>query len=662
MAGLSYKREIDGLRAIAVLGVVLYHAGVPALAGGYVGVDVFFVISGYLITSLLLREWRQSGRIDLPAFYARRVRRLMPAMWLVMACTLLAAMVLFPPSGSQLQGVLASTLASLIFAANLYFAGNSGGYFDAPTAEMPLLHLWSLSVEEQFYLLFPLLLIALLRWWPRRCVAILSVACIASLVLAEVWLRSNPAVAFYQMPARFWELAVGGLIAVRAPGSQRWSSKLMALGVLITAAAIAIPLGTHFPGLGAFPAVLGAGLVLYGSHSGGSLGLAGAFLGARPMVAVGLISYSLYLWHWPLLAFDRALNVEDSPLSYRLGLCAAAGVIGWVSYRFVETPFRRGAARSPGRVLWMGAAASLALAAAALFIRPATSSSAAEELAWATQSDQPENTSRCHFKLGEDIVDLRQSACASDPSRVANTVIWGDSHALAWQPFAWELARAQGGGAISFTMDACPPVANYDVNRADYPGHRGQCRRFNALVLEYLAAHRVRTLVINGRWLRHFAGGPCAVDAVERNDGCRVAEGFEQSLAAASRHAQSVILIVPTPELRASASKCIANGQLDRCAPTRAEYDQAVAQVRGRLLTLAAKQANVIVIDPAEFFCDAAKCPVMKGRYALFWDDDHVSSTAARAFARVYLDDRARWLARSPASDSTASGSAAGTR
>jgi peptidoglycan/LPS O-acetylase OafA/YrhL len=661
MAGLSYRREIDGLRAIAVLGVVLYHAGIPALAGGYVGVDVFFVISGYLITSLLLREWRQSGRIDLPAFYARRVRRLMPAMWLVMACTLLAAMVLFPPGGSQMQGVLASTLASLVFAANLYFSANSGGYFDAPTAEMPLLHLWSLSVEEQFYLLFPLVLIALLRWWPRRCVAILSVACIASLALAEVWLRIHPAVAFYQMPARFWELAVGGVIAVRAPGSQRWSSKLVALGVLITALAIALPLATHFPGLGALPAVLGAGLVLYGSHSGGPLGVAGAFLSARPMVAMGLISYSLYLWHWPLLAFDRALNIEDSPLSHRLGLCVAAVFIGWASYRFVETPFRRGAVRSPGRVLWMGAAASIVLAAAALFIRPAASSSAAEELAWATQNDQPENVSRCHFKLGDEIAGLRQSACASDPSRVADTVIWGDSHALAWQPFAWELARARGGGAVSFTMDACPPVENYDVDRADYPGHRGQCRRFNALVLEYLSTHRIRTLVINGRWLRHFAGGSCAVD-VARNDGCRVAEGFEQSLAIASRSADSVMLMVPTPELRASAPKCIASGQLDRCAATRAEYDQAVAHVRERLLTLAAKHANVIVIDPAEFFCDSTRCPVMKGRYALFWDDDHVSSTAARAFARVYLDDQARWLARSPAQDNAASGSAAGTR
>lgn len=646
MAGIAYRREIDGLRAIAVLAVVLYHAGVPGLAGGFVGVDIFFVISGYLITSLLLREWRQHGRFDLMAFYARRVRRLLPALWLVIAATLVASMVLLQPMGSQMQGVLDSSIASLLFVANFHFAASSGGYFDGPAEEMPLLHLWSLSVEEQYYLVLPLALLLALRCrasWRHW----LAGATIASFLLAEYWLRAAPSDAFYGMPARFWELGVGGLIAGLPPGrlDKRWASRLMFIGVLVTLAAVVTTQRGHFPGAGALPAVIGAGLVLWAVNDSERLGFAGRLLGSPPMVRVGLISYSLYLWHWPLLAFDRALAVEPSPLIGRLALCAVAVVLAWASYRWVEVPFRRSmVTASHARAIAFGAVASMALVAMAWGLRPTHSTTPLEELVWATSQDHPDNMARCHLEAEDEVVRLPGHSCWSDAAHRPDVVIWGDSHALAWQPFAWEIAKSQQQSAVGFTLDSCPPVVDFDIHRPDVPLHRERCRRFNDLVMDYLDNQRVQTLIVGGRWLVYFNAEGRNGDADSRPDREALRDGLDRALARVSSRVERIIVIAPPPQLRDSAPKCIGNQQLEQCAMPRAEYERMAARPRQMLMQLASRYPNVTIIDPAGFFCDTQECPVMRGGRALFWDGNHVATTAARAFAREYLREPERWV------------------
>jgi len=210
VASSNYRPEIDGLRAIAVASVVLYHAGLGP-AAGFAGVDVFFVISGYLITWLLVMEWRNGGHIDLAGFYARRVRRILPAAGTVIVATVLLSRLLLPLAAQE--NVNRSAASSALFIANVFFMQNSGGYFDGPSAEMPLLHLWSLAVEEQFYLVWPLFLMLLLGLRARAARTIVALSILASLVLAETLMRTYPDAAFYQMPARFWELAAGGFIA-----------------------------------------------------------------------------------------------------------------------------------------------------------------------------------------------------------------------------------------------------------------------------------------------------------------------------------------------------------------------------------------------------------------------------------------------------------------
>lgn len=317
--GIRYAPEIDGLRAIAVLAVVLYHA-FEQPAAGLVGVDIFFVISGYLITAILRREYEATGAIDFRAFYERRVRRLLPALGVVMAVVLIA----FP-----LPGVRESALAASVFGANFYFQ-------NAPDEGLrPLAHLWSLSVEEQFYMAWPLLLLASMRGgravW---CVALLT---FAGLLLAQDFVNVDRRAAFYQMPARFWELSAGALI-VFLPRLRAWPR----VGLALVAVALTWRL-RDFPGLGAMPAVLGSALLLHAVHTGAPLGMVGNLLRSRPMAWTGLISYSLYLWHWPLLAYD---NLAPSHWPVRLGLVALAFVMAWASYRFVETRFRVASSRA----------------------------------------------------------------------------------------------------------------------------------------------------------------------------------------------------------------------------------------------------------------------------------------------------------------------------
>ncbi|MEZ5665623.1 MAG: acyltransferase family protein [Burkholderiaceae bacterium] len=362
-SGLAYRREIDGLRTVAVLPVVLFHAGVPGFGGGFVGVDVFFVISGYLITQILLNDIG-SQSLSLARFYARRARRILPALFLVMAACLPAAWLILLPT--DLADFGASVLATALFGSNLLFALRDG-YFDSAAELNPMLHTWSLSVEEQFYLFFPALLWWLsrgsLRHWRTAAIATLA---LGSLLLASVQAAQASTAVFFLPHARAWELAIGSLIALyagrglRLDPHPRWRSVLAFLGLLaILGSVVFYDEQTPFPGLFALAPTLGAALViLYASPRDP----VGRLLGTRPAVGIGLISYSLYLWHQPVFAFYRHVELEPSGgLAWALLIAGCVG-LAFLSWRFVETPARHGARHlSIRRVL------VLALAGSAVF-------------------------------------------------------------------------------------------------------------------------------------------------------------------------------------------------------------------------------------------------------------------------------------------------------
>ncbi|SFJ24185.1 acyltransferase family protein [Albimonas pacifica] len=341
---MIYRKEIDGLRTIAVGSVVLFHAGLPGFGGGFVGVDVFFVISGYLITAILLDDL-DGGRFSILQFYERRARRILPALSLVIAVTSLVAVsgVMLP---DQLTRYFQSVVATALFAANFFFWWSTD-YFAPDAEESPLLHMWSLAVEEQFYLLFPIVLFLVWRWRKGWTAPLMLVCVLASLGLAEIASREAPTANFYFPVTRVWELLAGSLVAVRLRGGiperTALSPWLAALGLALVLASIVMVGGDfRYPSLWTVPSVLGTALLIRYARPDDP---AGWVLALAPMVFIGQLSYSIYLWHQPLLAFARISTFGHVELWVMLALSALTIPLSWLSWRFVEQPFRKGYSR-----------------------------------------------------------------------------------------------------------------------------------------------------------------------------------------------------------------------------------------------------------------------------------------------------------------------------
>ncbi|HEY1605128.1 MAG TPA: acyltransferase family protein [Allosphingosinicella sp.] len=335
----GYRGDIEGLRAVAVLAVLFFHAGVPPFGGGFLGVDIFFTLSGFLITGILLREMEE-GRFSPWAFWRRRVARIVPALLFVTLCVLAAWLVMaFPQELASLRG---AAVATPLFLSNLFFWRNNP-YF-APLSEVqPLLHSWSLGVEEQFYLLYPLLLLIPLRGplrGPRGRTALIAAASLASLAIAAAFAIARPSAAFYLLPARFWELGLGGLAAtglVPAPRDRRLRAILaiLALAILLLSVVLGGAWNSSFPA--ALPPTIATAILLVPGEGS----MVNRLLGVAPMRAIGRISYSLYLWHWPLLAFWRLfVRFELTPWA-QAGLIVSSFALATFSYFAVERPLRR---------------------------------------------------------------------------------------------------------------------------------------------------------------------------------------------------------------------------------------------------------------------------------------------------------------------------------
>ena len=368
-SGDGFRADLEGLRGVAILLVLGFHAGLPGTTGGFVGVDVFFVLSGFLITGILLRERERTGRIDLAAFYARRARRILPAAIVVLVAILAASWFLLAPL--DLPRVAGDAVAAALSVGNIRFAASARDYFGVDATPSPILHYWSLGVEEQFYFVWPALLILATRSRRPRVAAgvVLGVLVVVS-YLAAWWLTdAAPNWAFYSLPTRAWELGLGGLLAATTMRHESLPSWIavplgwLGLAAILAALVLILP-STPYPGVAALLPALGSAAVILSGQRRGSVA---TLLALRPLRFLGLISYSLYLVHWPILVLPAAdLPVgELLPLGMRVGLALVAVAVGWVSYRFIERPIHRGrrfAARPPRTLAWAAVAIAIAVA------------------------------------------------------------------------------------------------------------------------------------------------------------------------------------------------------------------------------------------------------------------------------------------------------------
>lgn len=443
MIPYKYRPDVDGLRALAVVLVLLFHAEL-GFTGGYVGVDVFFVISGFLITGMILKEQR-TGSFQFKTFWLRRIRRILPASMAMVVAVLFAGGFLLLPK--DYERLAEATVAQQLMFANIHFFKNTG-YFDGPSEMMPLLHTWSLAVEEQFYLLYPCLLVAIGRLQQRLKLATLLTIFVLSFVWNVVTVQQDPSSAFYLLPARAWEMLLGGIICF-APAPKRVPTRLLGLmswlGLMaIVGSAWSFDSLTPFPGWSALVPCVGTAVLIYAN----SLGLtqAGRWLAARPMVFVGLISYSLYLWHWPILAFARYwIGEELGPYVGSITLVASF-VMAFLSWKFIETPFRRKSPSSsviqgsatPGRPFAIALTATVFLVGIALLIESADGIRGRfsnDVLAILDSSKLP-----VEYYTGRNNTHDKFPVLGEGSDSKIDFLVWGDSHAMAIGRLADRLA------------------------------------------------------------------------------------------------------------------------------------------------------------------------------------------------------------------------------
>ena len=507
----TFKSEIQGLRGVAILLVVLYHAGVPYVSAGYIGVDVFFVISGFLITGLLLREQETSGRIDLGEFFARRMRRLLPAAILLIAFVVVTSHVVYPPL--ERQPIHSAARAAAVYLANLWFAGRAIDYLAGDASSNPLLHMWSLAVEEQFYIVWPILIAAVVRFGSASTLRQRLLAVVGSVTLVSflycLWMtwQSQPW-AFFGTPFRAWEFGLGALVAIAGARLQALpQSGMRALGfagmALVIGGALLIPRHGLFPGFLALAPSVGTAMVL-SSLLGSAPSLLGWLLRAWPLVRLGDISYSLYLWHWPLLVFAAVIWPQFDSLVVCLTVLVALGA-AVLSYHAVENPirFHRRLVLSKRLSLgWLsGASIALAIGTSVLVQAERSDGATTPDRFAVAQRDIPRvYRDGCHGNF--DATDLPPCVYGHrEGSR--SVVLFGDSHAAQWFPALERLALDHEWRLMSLTKSSCPAfdvLVTSTAKRREYT----ECEQWRSRMVRRIIDARPGIVFI-GNSSRHYA-------------------------------------------------------------------------------------------------------------------------------------------------------------
>ena len=635
---MRYRPEIDGLRAVAVIPVILYHANVTAFSGGFIGVDVFFAISGYLITQLIVIALDE-GTFSIVGFYERRARRILPALFFVMLCCIPIAWALMLPD--QFKAFSKSIVAVSLFSSNILFFGTND-YFAAPSELMPLLHTWSLAVEEQYYILFPPLMLLLWRRGRRHALWALVSICVLSFLICEWGWRTHPGANFYLAPSRTWELMLGAIAALweRKHGA-RTSNLLASAGfAAIVIAVFTYDTSTPFPSVYALLPVGGAVAVLMFGRDGT---LPHRFLSSSSFVGIGLISYSAYLWHQPLFALARIRYTAPPPLPVMLGLAALALGLAYFSWRFVERPFRGPAAVLKNRKqLFLTASVPVVLYCMIGALGVSFDGNLwrydrklIDELATMTRQDfMPQRCSTTDFVQ----MDTKPCVVGKGDARV-RLVVLGDSHAMQLGRMLDSFGRKYGVRIEMYTRSACS-VASIVYY---YPGIRrvySECPEWRDRVVTRIAADDPRHILLTNSDIGYIDSVP--IDYY--------VEGLAKTIERLSSTGAGIVYLLDNPEFRAFdpircyAAQFLRNGSYNAgCElPREAALGSAL---RSNERDLAKRFGNLQVLDASAPFCDEKSCFVADASGIFMHDRGHLSNYGVSRLEPVLASALAKWLA-----------------
>lgn len=669
---MKYRREIDGLRGLAIVPVILFHAGFVGFSGGYVGVDVFFVISGYLITTILAAELN-SNAYSIVNFYERRARRILPALFVMLAVTLPIAYGLLNPS--DLRAYAKSLLGSVLFLANVT-AYMQSGYFDAASDIKPLMHLWSLAIEEQYYVFFPVLLALLWKFKQAKVIAVVAAISSLSLLIAEIKLNKDASIAFFYLHSRAWELGVGALLALMLWHSTKLrvfevraaAKQVLALGglAMIVYAIVSFDKGMRFPGVSALVPVVGALLVIAFATPET---WAGRLLGARLMVGVGLVSYSAYLWHQPIFAFARYQSPNHLDQSVLIGLIFLTGAIAYLSWRFVEAPFRNKAfmTRRSTAILAFSGIALFSAAAVLINVKQGFPERYPKEFASAFDPYKVKEGKFCDFKKVAGIDDLDFCEFGDAASKIT-VVLYGDSHASSLLGDLHEEFKNKKVKGLRVRLLNCnhtiPSMLNGKPTDSAVNAAKHCASNFDNLV-EFVKSN-ADAVVVSARWtikmypvaglledssFDNREGGieyhknPSASYA-PTDAGVWVADGewkrqavwrFLQKLLTTQKQ---VLVVYPVPEVGwdlplYNFSTYLQTGNV----PSDVSTSRALYKTRNQFMleTLDDKRLDSIVrIRPEDFFCkvgDGQRCMAQVNWQPFYYDTNHLASAGAKPIA-----------------------------
>lgn len=635
----KYLPHIDGIRAVSILLVILFHAGFDQFSGGFVGVDVFFVISGFLITGLIEREMREGG-FSFKRFYLRRIKRLMPVYAFILAVSFPVFWIILLPEDLIYHGRLMVT--GFLSLSNFYLANTSGGYFEKDVTDIPLVHTWSLAVEEQYYLLWPLFLLLLFKLGNSRLrLGILAVLLGGGIIYSEWQTVQDPTRAYYLLPARFFELMIGSLLALGAPYLPRLNKGMAVAAALVGLAAVILPAlilsdDSRFPGFNALPVTLGAALLIIAGFSANPVS---SLLSSRPFVGLGKISYSLYLWHWVI--FCALFYTRGSLALWETGFAVAlAVVLSILSWRYVENPIRFSSKLTGRRVVGLVYATPLSVFLAAGLVIDQGEGFVGrfgdrQEVVRALESR--------HEPVQQPCDDL------GDGERCADVLLLGDSHAEHFSGFLQVLAEARGLTLDARTQGGCTPifgVATLAIKDGQ-PNWRGHCISFIQDLLARSA--RYRYVVLAGYWSgpaikrgRLFYADHKGTE-LSLNESRRLLEaGMTEGLEAIVRTGAIPVIIRDNPTFQKATLKCVTKQFLqytsDSCyepgeiaTAQRLFWEDILSELRQRF-------PQLIVIDPLPIFCDSERCSAVVGGLPAYRDDDHLNGVGSAQLGKAFLE------------------------
>lgn len=640
---MNYRRDIDGLRAIAVMLVILNHVGFSFFCGGYVGVDVFFVISGFLITAIIFPKIVNND-FTVSWFLSRRIKRLMPVLLFVVLITMIVfTFVLLP---QDLVKFYRSVIWVILYGANFFFWREHGGYFDGGSQEAPLLHTWSLAVEEQYYLIWPVMLVIAVKFLGAKRTAYLSIVILMVSTIFSQWgTEITLGAAYYLLPTRFFELLLGSCLAIYWVKLPSFHSSihhvLSVLGLcLIIGSSILLSEHSSFPGYNALYPTIGAALLIFSSK-----GFVNTLLSSKAMVFTGNISYSLYLWHWPIFVIVRYTSIEFS-LPVQILSIMFTFVLAFISWKYIEQPLRHIKWSSFKKVsLNLYVIPSVVLVAIALIGvfkngYPSRFSPEIVKMDEAINSFASKSRAACHSAF-RNSAKLPDSACffgeMSSKNDSASIFVFGDSHANHLVPFLGELAKNKRVVAQDYTLDRCIPLFGLDWGSNAFMASK--CRERNELAKNHIVQNEFNYVVMAASW-PHATTQRIYIDgrkSTQEETHFIFYTSLKNTIETIIQSGATPIFIEDTPTLGGKSPKCtvkksVFNEGLD-CSILRIDnpmVDKALTKIKQ-------DYEQLVVLKVHDLYCVNGHCKMAIDGLPLYRDDDHLNELGAKYLAELYL-------------------------